>query len=755
MPCAPRSLVRNSFLFALALATAFAGPALAATPQPGPPLTIQRRTGDISLDGELGDPGWQDVAPVTQWFETRVGDNVEPPVASRGWLAYDDRYLYAAFEFDDPDPKRIRAPLGDHDALSGSTDYGGIIVDSRNDGRTAILFLANANGLQYDAQTSDVSGEDSAPDFYWDARGKVTAKGWQLELRVPFSSLRYKKDEAPTWGIMLYRNYPRDRHYQMFTARLPRDVNCFICNESKLTGLNDLPHGSHLVVVPYATAQQLSAPEGDLGTPLKHEDVDTETGLDVKWSPHAGIAIDATLNPDFSQVESDAAQIGANERFALFYAEKRSFFLEGVDLLSTPLQAVYTRTITSPEYGLRATGKFGPTAYTAIATHDRGGGVVVLPGPQGSDAAYQDFESDVGIVRLRRDLGPSYVSGLFTGRNVDGGGHNVVFGPDFQWRPRPTDSFTGQALWSDSRTPDRTDLTAEWDGRSLRDRALLLNWSHSDPRLDCFIQGQDIGADFRADDGFIPQVGYREVYFESGFTQRPKDAFLSRVRYFTVNYADLDTDDDVLSQRVSVGAGMDGRWNSFLRVELNEDALRVGDALLRRFRPVLQVQASPTKSVYDVSVTASLGEEIDFANGREGNGTSITSGFTVRPSDHLELRASANGRWLHVDAGGGLEGRLFAATVDRLRATYQFNSRSFLRLIGEYVRTKRDPSLYTFPVAVKDEAVNLSALFAYKLNFQTVLYAGYGGEREFTDVTGRLESSGRQIFTKVSYAWQP
>ena len=179
-----------------------------------------------------------------------------------GYLAYDDRYLYAAFRFDDPDPRLIRAPLGDHDALSGSTDYGGVIIDSRNDGKTAQLFLANASGLQYDAVTDDVSGEDNSPDFFWDAAGKVTADG--MEPRNPHpvlvAALRQRRP-APTWGILLYRNYPRDRHYQFFTARLPRDVSCFICNSSKLTGLENLPHGSHLVVAPYATAQRTDAPE--------------------------------------------------------------------------------------------------------------------------------------------------------------------------------------------------------------------------------------------------------------------------------------------------------------------------------------------------------------------------------------------------------------------------------------------------------------------------------------------------------------
>jgi hypothetical protein len=738
------------------LAAALACPASAwcAAPQPGPPLTIARATGAIVLDGNLDDAGWKDVTPVTQWFETKVSDNGEPKVKNAAWLTYDDHYLYAAFRFDDPDPRLIRAPLGDHDNLSGYTDYGGLIIDSRNDGRTAQLFLANARGLQYDALTSDVSGEDQSPDYFWEAEGRITATGWNLEMRIPFSSLRYADPANPTFGLMLYRNYPRERHYQFFTARMPRDVNCFVCNESKLTGLADLPTGSHLVVAPYATAQRTDEPAGAAGTPLANGDVVGDAGVDIKWSPLANAAIDATFNPDFSQVESDAAQIGANERFALFYPEKRSFFLEGVDLFAMPMQAVYTRTVTSPSMGLRATGRTGTTSYTALVAHDRGGGLVILPGPQGSGFAAQDFRSDVGVMRLRHEMGTSFVSVLATTREVEGGGYNRVAGPDFQWRPRPTDTFTGQALWSRSVTPDRPDLAAEWDARSLADRALMLNYQHADAHYDFVAQGLDAGREFRADNGFMPQVGYRELYVETGTTIRPKDRFLSRVRLFTANFVDVAQDGGVLAQRVSVGAGMDGKLNSFLRVELNQDAFRVGGELLRRFQPRVQVQASPGRVVNSLTLDSNFGQEVDFDNGREGTGVTLAATATLRPTANLELAGQSSGRWLNVEAGRGHQGRLFRAAVQRLRATYMFNSRSFVRLIGQDVVVRRDPSLYLFTVGDKSEDFSLSGLFAYKLNWQTVLYAGYGDDRAFDGYTSKLAPASRQAFAKISYALQ-
>ena len=331
---------------------------------------------------------------------------------------------------------------------------------------------------------------------------------------------------------------------------------------------------------------------------------------------------------------------------------------------------------------------------------------MIIPGAQGSDFGLQDFESDVGIFRVRRDLGQSFVSALSTVRQVDGGGHNTVFGPDFQWRPNAKDNVQGQFVWSDTKTPNRPDLgVSEWDGRSLSDHAFTANYQHGGREFDFFTQGQDIGADFRADDGFIPQVGYREIYLESGWTFRPKDDFFSRIRVFTVDWLDaLPEHGQMLTRRYSVGTGMDGKLNSFVRVELNHDDFLVGTEELSRFRPRINVTAVPSRLFNNLSLDTYFGDEVDFDNAREGTGSTIVTGITLRPSRHLELRNDASRRVVDVDDPTLGSGRLFTAWVERLRGTYAFDSRSFVRLVGQYVETSRDPSLYTFPISAKDAA---------------------------------------------------
>src|SRR5262249_13935505 len=215
---------------------------------------------------------------------------------------------------------------------------------------------------------------------------------------------------------------------------------------------------------------------------------------------------------------------------ALFYPEKRPFFLEGVDLFATPIQAVYTRTITSPRFGLRGTGKLGGAAYTALVAYDRGGGSVVLPGSNSSDLADQEFESWVAIGRVRRDFARLSLSLLATDREIKGGGNNRVFGPDFRWRPNQKDTLTGQLLLSHSETPVLPELAAEWDGRRLDSHAADLWWAHNSRTVDWFVEGKDFGDEFRADDGFVPQVGYRQTYGEAGYTIRPTTGLVRRER---------------------------------------------------------------------------------------------------------------------------------------------------------------------------------------------------------------------------------
>jgi hypothetical protein len=751
-------------LFALAVVTA---PIVAAAQSAlaGAPIHITRATGPIAIDGDLSDPAWQHAVRIDRWYETNPGDNIEPPVRNVGYLTYDDRFFYAAFEFEDPDPSAIRAPFADRDNVgNGYNDYAGVLIDSRATGSNGVLFVVSPRNTQYDSIIDDASGEDSSPDFFWASAAKIGARGWTLEIRIPFSSIRYRAGDPQTWHVLLYRNYPRAFRYQFFTARIPRSSNCLICRANVLTGLERLPGGGHLVAAPYVSANDLAESTGDAATPLGAGRVHVHAGVDVKYLPNADNALDATIKPDFSQVESDTAQIATNQRFALFYPETRPFFLEGLDLFSTPIQAVYTRTITAPVAGLRATGKALGLRYTTLVARDDGGGSAVIPGPAGSSLASVDFGSTVFIARAKRDIGLSFISVLAADRErQDGQGYNRVVGPDVRWQPNGTDSVTAQWLYSATDTPNLPGLAAEWDGRSLTGRAATAQWNHSTTHLDWAASYRDVSEGFRADTGFVPQVGYRDLFATAGWTVRPTNVF-SRGRASVDVDRQVDVTGALLSREVEPGVSIETALNGYAEVSVADERTRTpGGAIIERRHFNYYVQFSPSQFLARVSLGGSAGEDIDFDNSRPASGPTINASATIRPTNHLEISLVANTQWLRVDAAGRRNAKLFTARVSRVKSTYTFTSRLFARAIAQYVTTDRDPSLYAATVTPRSASLSGSLLLAYKLNWQSVMYVGYGDNRATVESplepntlarSERLAPLDRQLFVKLSYAFQ-
>src|SRR5947208_3542450 len=720
----------------------------------GETLRITRTTGSIKIDGNLSDEAWQAVKPVTTWYEVNPGDNTPPKLRNVGRIAYDDRFLYAAFEFDDPNPSAIRAPYSDRDDSGvGFYDFGGIFVDAGNSGHTARLFIVTPRNIQADSIIDDASGEDTSPDFFWESATSINEHGWTLEMRIPFTSLRYKNSDPQTWAVMLYRNYPRDRNYQFLSTRVPRGFNCFVCHANTLEGLQHLPTGGHFVAAPYVSSSSVARPTAGLGSPLASDPMLQHVGLDVKYTPNSDTAVDLTVKPDFSQVESDVAQISANERFALFVPEKRSFFLEGVDLFQTPIQAVYTRTITAPTWGGRITGKAAGVRYTALVAEDDGGGSVLLPGARGSSFASQDVASTVFVARAKRDIGRSFVGALVTDREGrDSASYNRVLGPDFQWRPNATEAIAGQWLVSDTRTPNRPDLAREWTGQSLTSHAGQLQWNHSTTRLDATATYKDVGDGFRAEAGFVPQVGYREASAGTGWTFRPT-GFASKLRTFVNVDRQIDRAGELIGRDVQTGVAMNTRWNGSMLFRYIDDDIQIGNRSIGRSQFGYSAQFSPSRLLAFVAVSGAAGQEIDFANGRPGTGTTLNVSAMINPTNHLNLMLNQDQSSVNVDDAAGASRRLFIARVSRMRGTYTFTSRMFVRGTVQYVSTDRDPSLYAFSTLAKSGTVSGQVLLSYKLNWQSVMFVGYGDDRMLS-TEDRFQKVDRQFFVKLSYALQ-
>ena len=496
--------------------------------------------------------------------------------------------------------------------------------------------------------------------------------------------------------------------------------------------------------------QQAERPRDGIGSELERQDFESEIGLDLKWSPSPDTAFDGTLNPDFSQIESDVAQIAANQRFALFYAEKRPFFLEGSDLFESEISAVYTRTITSPRWGARGTGKLGNTTWTLLAAEDRGGGLLVLPGPFGSEFAPLDAGSVNVIGRARHEIGRSAVGLLLTAREGrDDSGHNRVFGPDVEWRPTDADRFVGQLLVSD--TADRyTDGTSH---------AVELEWAHTRREWDFEVDYEDYGAEFRADNGFVPRVGHRELAAGGGYNFYPQDSFWVQVRTDGGVHYVTDRDGERLGVDPNVGLFLRGKKNLavFLVAHPGQEVSTQdpGSGVLTRYDATYleySVSLNPSARWPNFGASGRVGDDVDFANSRPARSLVANLSSTFRPVPRLQAELN----WSHeqLDTRGGDDpGRLYTAAVQRLKVTYSFTAKSLLRVIGQYVETDYEPARYGFPMPETDGSFLGSVLYSYKLNWQTVLFVGFGDDRVLNERSD-LVDAGRTLFAKVSYAIQ-
>jgi hypothetical protein len=286
----------------------------------------------------------------------------------------------------------------------------------------------------------------------------------------------------------------------------------------------------------------------------------------------------------------------------------------------------------------------------------------------------------------------------------------------------------------------------------MRSHAGQLQWSHNTTRLDASATLKDIGDGFRAEAGFVPQVGYRETAAGAGWTFRPT-GFVSKLRTFVNVARQTDRAGELIQRSVQPGLAMFTRWNGVMQFRYIDDDIRIGDRSIGRRQLGYAAQFSPSRLFSAVAVNGTTGQDIDFANGRPGTGTTLNLSATLNPTNHLNLMLTQDQSWVNVDDARGSSRQLFIARVSRVRGTYTFTSRLFVRGTAQYVSTDRDPGLYAFSAIAKSGSLSGQVLISYKLNWQSVMFIGYGDDRMLS-ARERFEKVDRQFFVKFSYALQ-
>jgi len=696
-------------------------------------FVLPRVEAPVAIDGDVSDPFWSGALLLDRFYEVSPGDNVDPPVETRAWIAYDAHSLYLAFRAEDPNPEAIRGPYVGRDRVYSDQDFVQIDLDTQGDGKSSTIFRVNPRGIQTDGTYTESTGlDDFAPDFDFDSAARITSSGWEVEMRIPLTSLRYPQRDPQSWRATLLRVYPRNHRYMIQSAPVARGETCYLCNSLQFDGIAGLPDGGVLVVTPYAVSR--TSDDEALGS-----DKQTEGGIDAKWLPGSGVSVDATIRPDFSQVESDSTQLSVNNRFAIFYPEKRPFFMEGADLLSSPIAAIHTRTITAPDWGARLTARPGNHAFTVVVADDRGGGSIIIPGAASSSLAVQP-ESLALFGRYRYALGSSSAGALFTSRSSgDGKYENLVAGPDLLWWPRPTDRLTAQLLYSS---------TTE-NGTSFDDHAAFAEWNHSSAHWGWSAAMRDIGSGFRADSGFVPQNGIRSLNGSARRVTYPSRVF-SRVQPEVVFERTEEQNGALVSRNLFPRLTVEG-WRGTVGVfehhrgekgRAADGSVHAQDYAYGMLRFLL------SRRVPYLRIEARYGDELDVEHSRIGHGRTLIVATTMQPLDRLQVEL--NGETHRLEIG---DQELFTANGVRTQTTWTFSSRSFTRAIGEWQTIDWNRELAPGHPA-HEGFFNGSLLYGYRLNWQTNLYVGYGDSR-LVEEGGGLTEPRTEVFVKLSYALRP
>jgi hypothetical protein len=746
-----------------------------------------RLEAELTVDGVLDEPAWGQAALMTGFSQFTPVDGVAAADSTEVLVWYSATAIHfgiRAFEAHGG----VHATLADRDKI-GADDYVQILLGTFDDGRQASMFAVNPYGVQSDGalvETGSTSGNgfnnavvrresaDLSPDFVFDSKGRVTPQGYEVEVRIPFKSLRFQPAQEQRWGINITRQV---QHSGVEDSWAParRASASFLGQSGHLVGLTDLRRGLVLEFNPSVTSKTLGAPGAD---GWNYTGGGPELGGSVRWGITNNLNLNATANPDFSQVESDAGQFQFDPRNELFFSEKRPFFLDGIEQFTTPNQLIYTRRIVQPVAAAKVTGKGLGTDIALLSAVDDPG-----VSPSGQDHPFYN------LLRLQRDVGAQSRLGLVYTDRIVGGDYNRVLGADARLLFGKVSSLLLQLAGSRTRTAGVTTTAPLWftrftlNGRTFGFRATA---NASDPG-------------FRARSGFFSRPGLSHVNFDPRVTvYGAPGSFIESVT------GDLNLDGLYRYDRFATSAGMQeekahlnlnvrlrGGWTAGgsvlneafgfpsevytgYRVELAGDTVPfVGRPKIPNRDYVLQVE-TPEFATFSANAFVLWGHDENFYEWASGEITLFNAGLDWRPTDQIRL----NGTYQFQRVARRTDGSTVnVAHIPRLKLEYQVSRPIFVRLVGEYNSERQDdlrdntrteaPLLIFDPevgdfvraLAFRRQSFRGDLLFSYQPNPGTVLFAGYGSTlRDPVDPDDPLRTGLRRaddgFFLKMSYLFR-
>lgn len=736
-------------------------------PNVRPELNIPKLSADnIRIDGELSEYIWEKAAVAENFTEISPGDNSKPEVETEARIFYDDEYLYMGFTAYETDMKSIRASMSDRDKMYRD-DWIGAFIDTYGGLKQGFEMYCNPMGIQGDLLWT-TNNEDSNFDLIYDSEAKIHNDKWTAEFRIPFKSLRFPEINEQIWRVHLIRNRPRGARQEIYWASVSRDDPNFMGQSGFIKGIKGVKRGKDIQILPYALGSQVSElqdpdnPESE----YEHNGLHGEIGLNAKYGLSSTLTLDATLNPDFSQVEADAPQISINNPFALFFPEKRPFFLEGKQNFSTPVNVVYTRSINNPLGAIKFSGREGRTEIGFMSAYDENT-PFILPLREQSYFLSSKKKSLSNILRLKYDLGGENYLGLVLSdreetpdenRSFNFKGYNRNIGLDgrfnfasnyylsFQLLGYNTKEFTDTTFYYSTLEGIKFDdnkHTLVYDGETFSGLGAFASFNRQSRHWNFFTEYYFESPTARRDNGFISRNDYHEGFMLQEYQFYPESKIFRRINpEFYIDYM-WTADGRLVDQWTKLGLVLE--FQNGITIESGYLPFNQGEyggvfhKNVNRWN--IGVYADNFSKLITGGVYGDWGkyivrfEDPSFV----GDGFNLGLYATIKPFDRLRNDVEYNYSELSRPDGGEL---LYAGYVISDKISYQFNKNFFLRVLLQY--------------DMFNKYLTVDPLLSYKWNPYTIFYIG--SSHDINEITGqnavsKFVESNRQFFAKFQYLW--
>ncbi len=746
------------------------------------PVVVPKFSSEPIIDGKIDDEIWKSAAVFKNFIQIRPGDNIAASKETIAYLGYDEKNLYfSAMCFDEAD--KIRATIAKRDNVGGE-DNVRITLDTFDDQRRAYALIFNPLGIQGDGIITEggggggQGGPDLSVDIVMESKGVILENGWSVEAKIPFKSLRYIAGKGKFWGVNFTRNIERLNGELDSWSRIERGIS-FLQQIGKITGFNDIKTERNLEIVPSITlsesGQRIAANNLPGMSRILNKPVKQDIGISIKYQITPNVTLDAAINPDFAEVESDSPVVLANTRFPTFFPEKRPFFLEGNDYFRTPLQVVNTRNIADPDIALKLTGKIGRNTFGILTAVDR--------------FANTKTKAYIGVLRLKHDIGTQSNIGLIaTTYHFGGRRHNTLIGLDGKFQTSKQANLNFQVVGTKTNRRFFNPNINELEYRSGNGIAYQINYDYTGRNRGVFLGVNGRSRDYRADVGFTRRTDSHGATFgfRLGTQPKPKNTLIGIVtRHFT-NYT-IDeqgrlqetrynlngelTFQKQLQVRFGLGLGVEKIYEDEFgaRRNVNQPGRFFGDesrgAFQKSFRLDVEKNISKRLSI-DGGIKFSRNEfDLDFgANERfkrvspwffsplrnplderldpgKANSSGYDIGVDLTPTDPLTISISYEREKLTRNDTKLIA---FDSNIFSLRSTYQFTRFIFARTRIDY--------------DTLDATINSQLLFGWSPNPGTAFYVGYNdnssykGYNDFReDFDNGFRRDERRFFIRMSY----